>query len=35
MENVILKEGFFAETFQVNKAESAKMKIKELLVEVG
>ena len=35
MENVILKEGFFAETFPVNKAESAKMKIKELPVEVG
>ena len=32
---VILKEGFFAETFPVNKAESAKMKIKELPVEVG
>ena len=35
MENVILKEGFFAETFPVNKAESAKMKIKKLPVEVG
>ncbi len=30
MENAVLKEGFFAETFPVNKAESAKMKIKEL-----
>jgi DNA (cytosine-5)-methyltransferase 1 len=35
MENAVLKEGFFAETFPVNKAESAKMKIKELPVEVG
>ena len=35
MENTVLKEGFFAETFPVNKAESAKMKIKELPVEVG
>ena len=35
MENVVLKEGFFAETFPVNKAESVKMKIKELPVEVG
>ena len=25
---VILKEGFFAETFPVDKAESAKMKVK-------
>ena len=35
MENAILKEGFFAETFPVNKAESTKIKIKELPVEVG
>ena len=35
MENVVLKEGFFAETFPVNKAESVKMKIKKLPVEVG
>ncbi len=35
MENAVLKEGFFAETFPVNKVESAKMKIKELPVELG
>ena len=35
MENAILKEGFFAETFPVNKAESTKIKIKELPIEVG
>ena len=35
MENAILKEGFFAETFPVNKAESTKIKIKELPLEVG
>ena len=35
MENAILKEGFFAETFPVNKAESTEIKIKELPVEVG
>ena len=35
MESVILKEGFFAETFPVNKVESAKMKIKKLPSEVG
>ena len=35
MENAVLKEGFFAETFPVNKAESPKMRIKELPVEVG
>ena len=35
MENAILKDGFFAETFPVNKAESTKIKIKELPVEVG
>mgnify|MGYP000396969969 CR=1 FL=1 len=35
MENAVLKEGFFAETFPVNKADSAKMKIKELPVELG
>ncbi len=35
MENAILKEGFFAETFPVNRAESTKIKIKELPSEVG
>lgn len=35
MENVVLNEGFFAKTFPVNEAESAKMKIKELPSEVG
>ncbi len=35
MENAVLKDGFFAETFPVNKAESAKMKIKELPSEIG
>ena len=35
MENAILKDGFFAETFSVNKAETAKMKMKELPSEVG
>lgn len=35
MENAVLKEGFFAETFPVNKAESTKIKIKELPIEVG
>ena len=35
IENVILKDGFFAETFPVNKVESVKMKIKKLPVEVG
>lgn len=35
MENAVLKEGFFAETFPVNKAESVKMKIKKLPAEVG
>lgn len=35
MENTVLKEGFFAKTFPVNRAESTKMKIKELPAEVG
>ena len=35
MENVVLKEGFFAETFAVNKADKAKMKTKVLPAEVG
>ncbi len=35
MENAILKEGFFAEKFPVNKAESTKIKIKERPLEVG
>ncbi len=35
MEKAVLKEGFFAETFPVNKAEPAKMRIKRLPTEVG
>lgn len=35
MENVVLKEGFFAETFAVNKADKAKMKVKVLPTEIG
>lgn len=35
MEKVILKDGFFAKTFSVNKAENAKMVMKELPIEVG
>lgn len=35
MKNAILKGGFFAETFPVNKAESTKIKIKELPLEIG
>ena len=35
MENAILKDGFFAETFSVNRAEATKMKTKELPSEVG
>ena len=35
MESVILNDGFFAETFSVNKAKSAKMKVKRLSSEVG
>ena len=35
MEKVILKDGFFAKTFPVNKAENAKMVMKELPIEVG
>ena len=35
MENVVLKDGFFAETFPVNKAESAKIRTKKLPLEVG
>lgn len=35
MEKAVLENGFFAETFSVNKAENAKMKVKELPAEVG
>ena len=35
MESIILNKGFFANVFPVNKAEAAKMKIKELPLEVG
>lgn len=35
MENVVLKEGFFAETFAVNKADKAKMRVKALPTEIG
>jgi DNA-cytosine methyltransferase len=35
MESIILNKGFFANAFPVNKAEAAKMKIKELPPEVG
>lgn len=35
MESVILNDGFFAETFSVNKAKYAKMKVKRLSSEVG
>ena len=35
MESVVLNDGFFAETFSVNKAKSANMKVKKLSSEVG
>ena len=35
MEKAVLGNGFFAKTFSVNKAENAKMKVKELPAEVG
>ena len=35
MEKAVLENGFFAETFSVNRAENAKMKVKELPAEVG
>ena len=35
LESVVLNDGFFAETFSVNKAKSANMKVKKLSSEVG
>ena len=35
MESVVLNDGFFAETFSVNKEKSANMKVKKLSSEVG
>lgn len=35
MESVVLNDGFFAETFSVNKAKTANMKVKKLSSEVG
>ena len=35
MEKAVLEDGFFAKTFSVNRAENAKMKVKEFPAEVG